>query len=102
MFANTDTSKTSTITIKGGTHNPLAPTTNFLQQAFVPALARYGMKIGVKCLQAGFAPIGGSEFSTRFISGHTETHAGLIEQFLPVSITFKTTDKQKTLVYVGC
>ena len=61
LFANSDTSKTSTITIKGGTHNPLAPTTDFLQQAFVPTLAKLGMQVDIDCLQAGFAPIGGGE-----------------------------------------
>lgn len=59
LFANSDISKTSTITITGGTHNPLAPTSDFLQQAFVPALARLGMQVDIECLQAGFAPIGG-------------------------------------------
>ena len=49
----------STVTIKGGTHNPLAPTIDFLQQAFVPALNKLGMQVDITCLQAGFAPIGG-------------------------------------------
>lgn len=59
LFANTNTQTVSTVTIKGGTHNPLAPTTDFLQQAFVPALAKLGMHVGIECVQAGFAPIGG-------------------------------------------
>ncbi len=59
LFANTNTQMVSTVTIKGGTHNPLAPTTDFLQQAFVPALAKLGMHVGIECVQAGFAPIGG-------------------------------------------
>lgn len=59
LFANTDTSAMSTVTITGGTHNPLAPTTDFLQQAFAPILAKLGMQVDIDCLQAGFAPIGG-------------------------------------------
>ena len=59
LFANTNTQTVSTVTIKGGTHNPLAPTTDFLQQAFVPALAKLGMHVGIECVQAGFAHIGG-------------------------------------------
>ena len=59
LFANTNTQTVSTVTIKGGTHNPLAPTTDFLQQAFVPTLAKLGMHVGIECVQAGFAPIGG-------------------------------------------
>lgn len=59
LFANTNQSVHSTVSIKGGTHNPLAPTTDFLQQAFVPALAKLGMHVDIECVQAGFAPIGG-------------------------------------------
>lgn len=59
LFANTDQSVHSTVSIKGGTHNPLAPTTDFLQHAFVPALTKLGMQVNIECMQAGFAPIGG-------------------------------------------
>ena len=53
----------STVTIKGGTHNPFSPTTDFLQQAFVPAIARLGMQVDIELKQAGFAPIGGGEIA---------------------------------------
>lgn len=59
LFANADAHSKSTVTIKGGTHNPLAPTTDFLTESFVPALAKLGMQIGIELQQAGFAPIGG-------------------------------------------
>ena len=59
LFANTGSALPSTVTIKGGTHNPLAPTTDFLQQAFVPAVAKLGMHVDIEFVQAGFAPIGG-------------------------------------------
>ncbi len=59
LFVNTDTNQKSTITITGGTHNPLAPTTDFLQHAFMPLFAKLGMQVDIECLQAGFAPIGG-------------------------------------------
>ena len=59
LFANTDSSNNSTVTITGGTHNPLAPTTDFLQQAFIPMLDKLGMQIDIECMQAGFAPVGG-------------------------------------------
>lgn len=61
LFANTDSLAISTVTIKGGTHNPLAPTVDFLQQAFVPALAKLGMQIDIQLIKAGFAPLGGGE-----------------------------------------
>lgn len=63
LFASNDQQNSnlteSTVTIKGGTHNPLAPTVDFLQHAFVPALAKLAMQVDIDCLQAGFAPIGG-------------------------------------------
>ncbi|MGM8909177.1 RNA 3'-terminal phosphate cyclase [Psychrobacter sp. 1U1] len=59
LFANADQHCKSTVTIKGGTHNPMAPTSDFLQQAFIPALAKLGMQVELECQQAGFAPIGG-------------------------------------------
>lgn len=59
LFANADSSNKSTVTIIGGTHNPLAPTTDFLQQAFVPMLDKLGMQMGIELQQVGFAPIGG-------------------------------------------
>ena len=51
----------STISIKGGTHNPLSPSSDFLQQAFVPALAKIGMQMDIELIQAGFVPVGGGE-----------------------------------------
>ncbi len=59
LFANSDGRSPSTVTVKGGTHNPLAPTTDFLTQAFVPALAKLGMQVDIQLQQAGFAPVGG-------------------------------------------
>ena len=61
LFSNTDSIAPSTVMIKGGTHNPLAPTTDFLTQAFLPALAKLGMQVDIDCQQVGFAPIGGGE-----------------------------------------
>lgn len=69
LFANTNVQDSSlytkqnvsTVTIKGGTHNPLAPTSDFLTKAFVPALAKLGMQVEIELIQAGFAPIGGGE-----------------------------------------
>ena len=43
---------------------------------------------------------GGGEFTARIISQHTETQAWLIEQFLPVEITFDVIDNDKTVVKV--
>ncbi|WP_199508965.1 MULTISPECIES: RNA 3'-terminal phosphate cyclase [unclassified Psychrobacter] len=62
---NKKSDASSTVTIIGGTHNPLAPTTDFLQHAFVPLLAKLGMQVEIECVQAGFAPIGGGVIKAR-------------------------------------
>ena len=67
LFSNTDQNTHSTVSIKGGTHNPLAPTTDFLQHAFVPTLAKLGMQVDIECVQAGFAPIGGGVIKATII-----------------------------------
>lgn len=53
----------STVTIKGGTHNPLAPTADFSQYAFVPTLEQMGIALDVTLNQAGFAPVGGGSIT---------------------------------------
>lgn len=49
----------STVTIEGGTHNPFAPTAEFIQYGFLPALRSIGIETTVDCQQAGFFPAGG-------------------------------------------
>lgn len=65
LFADTDKQNTSTVTIKGGTHNPFAPTTDFLQLAFVPAIAKLGITVDIELVQAGFAPVGAGEIQAK-------------------------------------
>jgi len=48
----------STIRLEGGTHNPLAPTYDFLAAAFLPLLARLGPQVAVELHQPGFFPAG--------------------------------------------
>jgi RNA 3'-terminal phosphate cyclase (ATP) len=52
-------SQSSTLKIEGGTHNPLAPTLDFIQRGFLPAVAKIGIQVEVVASQAGFAPVGG-------------------------------------------
>lgn len=49
----------SKVVIEGGTHNPLAPTVDFLQQAYLPLLQRMGGEVKVKLIRPGFFPAGG-------------------------------------------
>jgi RNA 3'-terminal phosphate cyclase (ATP) len=60
------TSGQSTVKIGGGTHNPMAPSADFLQKAWIPALLRMGIQLEVECERPGFYPAGGGALTARF------------------------------------
>lgn len=47
------------LTLVGGTHNPMAPPFEFIEAAFLPLLARLGLRARARLLRAGFYPAGG-------------------------------------------
>jgi RNA 3'-terminal phosphate cyclase (ATP) len=49
----------STVRIEGGTHNPMAPPFDFIEQCFLPALGRMGAKASVTLERPGFMQAGG-------------------------------------------
>lgn len=49
----------SKIIVEGGTHNPLAPPFEFIQQAYLRLLANMGAEIKVNLVRPGFFPRGG-------------------------------------------
>ena len=49
----------STLTLDGGTHNPRAPTFEYLNQAFLPMINRMGPQIQAELVRPGFYPEGG-------------------------------------------
>jgi len=49
----------SSLEIHGGTHNPMAPSADFVKRAFLPQLDSMGVKVGFDCVRMGFAPAGG-------------------------------------------
>lgn len=51
----------STLNITGGTHNPLAPTYDYLHEAFFPLLERMGPAIQSRLIRPGFYPRGGGQ-----------------------------------------
>ncbi len=55
----------SQLTLIGGTHNPLAPSFEFMQQAFLPLLARMGAKVELELLRPGYYPVGAGEVRAR-------------------------------------
>lgn len=53
----------SQITIHGGTHNPMAPTADFIEHCFLPTIQQIGIQVDFECKQAGFFPIGAGQIS---------------------------------------
>lgn len=51
----------STLEIEGGTHNPLAPTFEFLRDSFLPVLCRMGPSVRIELVRHGFFPAGGGK-----------------------------------------
>lgn len=49
----------SRVVLRGGTHNPSAPTFDFLERAFLPLLARMGAVVEIQLQAVGFYPAGG-------------------------------------------
>jgi RNA 3'-terminal phosphate cyclase (ATP) len=57
--------RTSHVKITGGTHNPMAPPLDFIQQSFLPLLATMGFSSSVRLERYGFYPRGGGVITAR-------------------------------------
>jgi len=55
--------KPSTITVTGGTHNPLAPPFDFFCETFLPTIATAGFLCNCKLIKHGFFPAGGGKIT---------------------------------------
>jgi RNA 3'-terminal phosphate cyclase (ATP) len=55
----------STLTLQGGTHNPLAPPFDFLEHSFMPLIQRMGPQVELELRTPGFFPAGGGRFHAR-------------------------------------
>lgn len=53
--------KPSTVTVTGGTHNPLAPPSDFFCESFLPAIATGGFQGNCQLMKYGFFPAGGGK-----------------------------------------
>jgi RNA 3'-terminal phosphate cyclase (ATP) len=53
----------STILLEGGTHNPMAPSFDFLERAFLPLLRRIGADVRAELRSWGFYPAGGGHLA---------------------------------------
>jgi len=52
----------SSLTLRGGTHNPMAPPFDFLERVYLPLVRRLGPNIKATLVRCGFFPAGGGEF----------------------------------------
>jgi RNA 3'-terminal phosphate cyclase (ATP) len=55
----------SHVKLSGGTHNPSAPTFDYLERVFLPLLARMGADVEIKLHRPGFYPAGGGAWIAR-------------------------------------
>ena len=53
----------STVTVSGGTHNPMAPPFDFLCETFLPAIAAAGFQANCRLIKPGFFPAGGGKMT---------------------------------------
>lgn len=59
----------STLHIEGGTHNPMAPSVDFLTNAFIPLLGKMGADVELKLERYGFYPAGGGSLRAHIAPG---------------------------------
>jgi len=58
LYANAD----SKVEFQGGTHNPFAPTFDYLERVYCPLLARMGAAVALRLRKPGFYPAGGGSW----------------------------------------
>lgn len=55
----------SLLVLRGGTHVPWAPSVDYLQEVFLPTVARMGLDAEIDLVAWGFYPVGGGEARVR-------------------------------------
>lgn len=76
-------SEGSAVTVTGGTHNPMAPTADYLEHVYVPALAETGYRVRGAYGPPGFFPRGGGELRL-LIEPAVKRHAISIDERVAV------------------
>lgn len=59
--------KRSKVTIRGGTHVPMSPNSNYVDDVYLPVLARMGLLVHYRMKKAGYYPIGGGEIEAEIL-----------------------------------
>jgi RNA 3'-terminal phosphate cyclase (ATP) len=69
--------KPSTVTVTGGTHNPLAPPLDFLSETFLPAVATADFRADCKLVKHGFTPAGGGKITFNIQPWQKNSHKAI-------------------------
>jgi RNA 3'-terminal phosphate cyclase (ATP) len=72
--------KASTIRLEGGTHNPLAPSADFLIHTFAPVLEKMGVIADIRLDRYGFYPAGGGVIHAHIKPAETLRPLHLLER----------------------
>ena len=70
----------SRLRLEGGTHNPLAPSADFIADAYLPALKRIGIDASIELERPGFFPAGGGILHATVNPAATLQRAEFIER----------------------
>jgi RNA 3'-terminal phosphate cyclase (ATP) len=70
----------STLTLEGGTHNPMAPPFDFLARSFMPLIHRMGPSVELELRRHGFFPAGGGQFHARIEPAKKLSRLDLLER----------------------
>lgn len=70
----------STVSIRGGTHNSMAPPVEFLQESFLPALHRCGVSATLALERHGFHPAGGGSIQAAIQPWQAQAPLDLMER----------------------
>lgn len=70
----------STVILRGGTHVPFSPPVPYIQEVYLPAIARMGVSATVTLNQWGWYPRGGGEIEIQIAGGTPLTGLSIIER----------------------
>jgi RNA 3'-terminal phosphate cyclase (ATP) len=76
----------SRLRLEGGTHNPLAPSADFIADTYLPALAKIGIDASIELERPGFFPAGGGVVHATVSPAPSLRHAAFIERGQLLSI----------------
>lgn len=74
----------STVRIRGGTHNSMAPPVEFLQESLLPLLRRIGVSATIELERHGFHPAGGGAIRAVIQPWRTRSPLALIGRGMPI------------------